>query len=94
MILHVCLYQTEHVSNYDSCSILTGTKSWRALENNAISLQYREIYEGRTGLYNVVYRRDNVICLDLQHIASADSVAVASSRDMLSFTRPTLSQKE
>lgn len=92
MTLHVCLYQIERVSNFDTCSNSTETKSWRALENNAISLQYREIYEGRTGLCNVYRCDNNVICLNLKHIPNADSDDVASSGDVFSVARPTKSQ--
>lgn len=65
----LCVYINMDVFQILTRSNSIETKSWRALENNAISLQYNEIYEGRTGVYNVVYRRDySVNCLDLQQV--------------------------
>lgn len=42
-----------------------------------------------------MYRSDsNAICLYLQRISSAESINDASSRDLLSVTRPTQSENE
>lgn len=64
------------------------TKSWRALENNAI-LQYREIYEGRTGLYNVMYKGDN----NVVWINKISQIA-ASSTEIFSVIRQASIPKE
>ncbi len=90
MTLHVCLYQIGRCFTFWDMFRFSGDKILESPGKQCNSLQHREIYEGRTGLYNVVYRSDQ----DLQDFSSADSGAGASSRDTFSVTRQTLPQKE
>lgn len=90
-ILRLFLFVLNQIESFH----VFGTKSWRALENNAILYSRERFMKGELDYIMLCIEVITVVfCLDFKDFPSSDSGTSASSRDMFSVIRQTLSQKE
>lgn len=62
MQLEKILYQIGHVANFGTRTNSTETKSWRALENNAILYSTERCMNGELDYVRLCESDNNVIC--------------------------------